>query len=628
MMKVVRSQRLTALGAGACLSTLAVACSFGSVDDTAYESPGPVDPSDSELDSPAQGDEVVSAEDPAGPASGDPGNGSPTADPLADDPGIMDLMADPQFQTDQAQQVLGVLDANCSGCHSASVALGGVADILDFQRLIDGGKLVMGKKEDSAIFTRMKIGTMPPASSQQRPTAGDVALVGDFIDGLVDPNAEECAPLDFMTEDEKYALLLRDILAQDAEDRPFIRYLGATYSSNAGDCGSDLQRQRYALFKMINSVSLNSRIVRPQPIDSDELIYRIDIRDYRWDRPIDLEDDGVVDFDDAWLATIDQVAEYAVEFAGDEADEVKQQTQTAVPFLSINAWVQDATTGDLYYALIDGRQNIKATEADLGIDEEESVEEGTLWRAGFKTSGVSKQDRNLTRQEIGNYQGSYWLSQDFADVASESSFADPLGFAFNGGEAIYNLPNGMQAYYATNDDGDRAVEVPVNIVIDPAQNNGVVTNAASCHSCHNSGMIPFKDTVRQYVESNPLAFDAETYEGVMEQFPQQPDFDRVVEEDSERHLAAVERAGVPRGTADPVSRVFLQFQLGGVDARTAAGELGVSLEVFLENLERLDPVLSPLAIGGQVERTQFTAVFVDSYCIMQSSSQNRPANCQ
>lgn len=540
--------------------------------------------------------------------------------------GMMSDFGNDEFITDLALQAQGVLKLNCAGCHSNGVALGGVSEILDYQALVNGGKLVLGNKEDSTLFSRMAAGTMPPASSSQRPSDGDIALVGEFIDGL--SGGENCEPVAFMTMDDKYELMLDDILAQDIDDREFIRYLGADYASNAGVCGSALQRQRYSLFKLINSVSLNSRITQPVAIDSDQLIFRIDIRDYNWDRAIDLEDDGIVDFEDAWLATLDQVGEYAIEFEGAEADQLKLQTGVAVPFLSINAWVQDVTTGDLYYALIDGRQNINATQLDLGVDEQESIDEGTLWRAGFKTSGVSKQDRNLTRQEVGNYRGSYWLSQDFADVGSESSFADPLGFAFNGGEAIYNLPNGLQAYYATDDDGNRAVEVPVNIVIDPAQNNGVVTNAASCHSCHNGGMIPFRDTVRDYVLTNKVGFDAETIEGVEEQFPVQADFNRVVEEDSERHLSAVERAGVPRGTPDAVSRVYLQFQLGDIDASTAAGELGIELDDLLGNMGLLDPVLAPLSVeGGVVDRAKFTEVFFDSLCRMQSFSENRPANC-
>jgi hypothetical protein len=394
-----------------------------------------------------------------------------------------------------------------------------------------------------------------------------------------------------------------------------------------------LQRQRFALFKMINSVSLNTRITQPQAIDANELVYRIDIRDYDWDRPMDLEDDGIVDFDDGWEAILAadglQNGQYAVEFEGDEADELKLQTGEAIPYLPVNAWLQEVTTNDLYYVLIDGRQNINDTEVDLGVDELASIEEERFFRAGFSTSGVSKQERAVTRQDIGEYFGNYWLSQDFADnVGNESLYSDPLDFEFNGGEAIYSLPNGMQAYYATDDDGNRVSEVPANIVIDPAQNNGTVTNAASCHSCHNAGMIPFTDTVRPFVLANPQLFDAETFEAVQEEYLEVEEFNRIVEADSKMHVDAVERAGVPRGTPDPISRVFLKFDLGNVTAEIAAGELGVPVDVLRDNITRLDPRLGNLQVeGGYVDRNTFSDTFFDSICIMQSFSQNRPANC-
>src|SRR5690606_35880858 len=107
----------------------------------------------------------------------------------------------------------------------------------------------------------------------------------------------------------------------------------------------------------------------------------------------------------------------------------------------------------------------------------------------------------------------YWISFDFDGgnggdgaegferrVANESIFSNPLDFAFAGGEAIFSLPNGLQGYYVAAANGDRLAAAPIGVVIDHTQNNGIVTNGASCHSCHNAGMITFTDTVRQYVE--------------------------------------------------------------------------------------------------------------------------------
>ncbi|HWO14032.1 MAG TPA: hypothetical protein VNN80_31225, partial [Polyangiaceae bacterium] len=235
----------------------------------------------------------------------------------------------------------------------------------------------------------------------------------------------------------------------------------------------------------------------------------------------------------------------------------------------------------------------------------------------------------------------YWISFDFdggnggdgangfeQNVANESIFADPLDFAFAGGEAIFSLPNGMQAYYVAAANGLRLAEAPIGVVIDPAQNNGLVTNGASCHSCHNIGMITFTDSVRQYVIDNRVEFDNDTYEDVLEQYPTADAFKRQMDLDSEVHLNATEQAGVPRGTPDPISRVYLDFQLGNIDARLAAGELGVTQEVLERNLNLLDPRLGNLGEeGGYVDRNIFEAVFLDSVCVLQSVQDNGPVGC-
>src|SRR5690606_15958463 len=150
--------------------------------------------------------------------------------------------------------------------------------------------------------------TMPPADQrpQLTPTPSQIELVGQFIDELVLPgSAPPCSPLPLRDVDSQIRLLRDDIAARDERQQPFTRYLTVSYSSNAGDCGRTLERQRLALFKGINSVSTSTTIARPVAIDAEQTIYRIDIRDYDWDRPIDLEDNDVsdpanIDFADGW----------------------------------------------------------------------------------------------------------------------------------------------------------------------------------------------------------------------------------------------------------------------------------------------------------------------------------------
>jgi hypothetical protein len=631
--------RAIALGIGA--SALAMACSFGGVEgdegDSANPGPveGPIDPG---------------TPDGPGKVTNPPG-GVDKPDPI-EEPTTTDYDPNNQpFSTEEGKVIQDILRVNCGNCHTGAGASGDMGYVLNLGELIKNGKVVPGNKEDSQIFVRMQQQTMPPAFEQkQRPTYGQIDLVGKFIDELelADPSPCTDSPA-FLDIDAQIEAMADDMSGLDSEDQPFTRYLTVTYSSNAGECGRALQRQRYALFKGINSVSTDTRVHQLEAIDADETIYRIDIRDFDWDRDMDLEDDGVVDFKDAWDAIIadESASPYAVEYQGDQADDLKLESATPVPFLPVNAFIQAVEFGDLYYTLIGGKANLFRFEEDvLKIDTKAEIADDNLMRAGFSNSGVSKQERVLNRFDSGIAGGlNYWISFDFnggnggdrdfvaagieEDVANENIYQNPLDFAFAGGEAIFSLPNGLQAYYVANAAGARLATAPVGVVIDPAQNQGLVTNGASCNSCHNAGMITFTDTVRQYVEANKRDFDNDTYESVMAQYPSAKVFKDRMDKDSAVHVAALEQAGVPAKVPDAISRVYLDFQLGDITLDLAAGELSVPAEQLKRDLTLLDPRLSVLKDeGGAVSRSIFDATFFDSVCILHNVNDNAPANCQ
>jgi mono/diheme cytochrome c family protein len=632
----VRNGQFRAITLGIGVSALAMACSFG------------------EIDGSDQFDDVVPAQTDAnqpGPASNDDGavidSSTPAstvkpADPNQAPPAVYNPDEDP-FTTEKGKQVRAIIETNCGNCHSNGANFGGMNYILDVPELIKVGKIIPGDAAASQLFVRMQQQSMPPAFIRdQRPTPGQIDVVGQFIDELPVPEKLKCTALPYVGYDEMISAMARDVSQLDETVKPFTRYLTVTYASNAGQCGLNLQRQRFALFKGINSVSTSTKVVQPVAIDENELIFRVDIRDYDWDRDIDLEDDGVVDFNDGWDAIVDKAGAYAVEFAGDQADDLKLDTGTAVPFLAVNAFIQVTETDDLYYSLIGAKANLFTFEKDvLGIDTVKEIADENLMRAGFSNSGVSKQERVLNRfDSILGPNNAYWISFDFDggnggavaggdfNRANESIYQDPLGFQFAGGEAIFNLPNGMQAYYVANNLGARLGEAPVGVVIDPSQNNGLVVNGASCHTCHNAGMITFTDTVKSYVVENKREFDNETFDAVMAIYPDAQQFQAQMDADSRLHLTSVEKAGIPIGTPDGISRVFLDFKDGNVNLALAAGELGVTQAELKQNLNLLDPRLGNLGKeGGYVPRTIFTDTYTDAICILQAVGNNAPLNC-
>lgn len=642
--KPVRRQfRTFTLGVG--VSVFAAACSFGEIDSESPFDPNVGAPTDTTDVGEEPGPDTVDGPDTVNETPDTRTDEEPTDEPDPYD-------ANNPFTSDIGKQAKAILEANCGSCHAYGAAQGNFSYMLDFAELVKSKKVVPGTKEDSQLFVRMQQQSMPPAYIRdQRPTFGQIDVIGQFIDQL-EPLAGDCVQVaPFLTNDEAITLMAEDIARLDAVDQPFTRYLTITYESNNADaCERSVQRQRYALFKGINSVSTNVSVGNPEPVSgSNELIYRIDIRDYDWDRQIDLLDDGTILFNDGWDAIVDggtvnaarqlipNSNEYAVEYQGDQADDLKLDAATAVPFMPVNAFIQFTEVNDLYYTLIGARANLFVYEEEvLQIVQADELADGNMMRAGFSNSGVSKQERVLNRFD-NNVAGNlaYWISFDFdggngngdIDLANESIYDDPLGFAFAGGEAIFNLPNGLQAYFVAAADGTRLGEAPVGVVIDPAQNNGLVTNGASCHSCHNAGLITFEDKVKQYVIQNSRKYDRATYESVLEVYPDADVFKAAMDRDSATHVNAVAEAGVPADAPDAISRVFLDFQLGNVTAEIAAAELGVTKDELLRDLDNLDPILSPLESGGHVDREQFTSVYLDSLCEMQAVSENQPVGC-
>jgi len=336
-----------------------------------------------------------------------------------------------------------VLATNCGTCHGSALQLdeasGGMNYIDDIDELVDNGKIIPLNSKESRIIERMREGSMPPPSSQ-RPRVSDdqIDVVAQFIDNPrfwpgIDAGDTSC-PDQLFTFDDLYSAIARDLQDQDADDALTTRYISLTNRFTAGVCkDTALDRERNALFKMVNMLSTETTVVQPEPINSDETIYRINLEDYGWDLPVTVvnQDGSTTDFTDKWEAIIANDL-YAVEFVGDDADDAKLDSNTTVPVLFADSLLDAATIGNVYYALID--VNVQDTLDnfilnDLDIDVVANLEDEDQVRAGTTKSRISRQDRVVQRDEINVRQGVLWQSFDFEDDANDSIFEDPFNFA-------------------------------------------------------------------------------------------------------------------------------------------------------------------------------------------------------
>jgi hypothetical protein len=357
-------------------------------------------------------------------------------------------------------------------------------------------------------------------------------------------------------------------------------------------------------------------------VNPEETLYRIDLRDFGWDRAVSV--DGQT-FADVWAA-IAANNPYAVEFVGDDADDAKDDTQTAFPIMFSDQMMDVAIIGNLYYAIIevDVNQPLNTFITDtLGIDVAQNIVDEEQIRAGTTQSRISRQDRLVERDDIEVRLGALWQSFDFEDNANESIFEDPFNFTPGGTEAIFTLPNGMLGFIIADAAG--AIVEDSDILLDTNQNNFRAITSVSCSNCHATGFIPVVDEVRDIAIANARDIglnrdEVEQLEGI---YVSPQEFARQVTEDSQGfYQAALQRADLPIQGGDPVSSVFLRFDQD-ITIKDAAGDLGLTPDDLKQNLDLLNPVLSVLD-RGTLDRDDFTALYVDSLCILSTPLENQP----
>lgn len=421
--------------------------------------------------------------------------------------------------------------------------------------------------------------------------------------------------------DELYSLIENDLRAE-GDDAVTLRYISLSNRSSQGICSEDLEADRAAMIKALNSLSTELGVAVPEAIDDDNLVYRIDLGDYGWDQPTSV--DGVA-FVDKWEAII-AASPYAIEMEGDEADEAKLAAATAVPVLFADALIDVASIGNLYYALIGIGESEDELLAQLGINEDDDI----VLRAGTSSSRLSRQETVTERLEVGDLQGYYWARYDIAqEGVGESIFADPLGFQEDSIAAVFSLPNGFNGYALFDGAGVRVADT--DVLVDQVQRDGRVRNSVSCSQCHQNGLLPISDEVRAYVAENPLDFDADTFEDVQDEFLPQAEIDAVIDGDIAFYRTALARAGLAGEGTDPVSAAYVRFD-GDVTLSVAAGELGVTPEFLEDQLAFLsteaDPILASLRLSS-LRREQFDGAYLAALCALQASSSNRPlaADC-
>ena len=126
---------------------------------------------------------------------------------------------------------------------------------------------------------------MPPEDEKQRPSEKDIAILKEWIKyGAADIAMLRSKGVHPARQNARR--IQADLLDLNENDCRFIRYFTITHLYNAGFSEDELQTYRNGLSKLLNSLSWGRKITRPHPIDPAKTIFRIDLRDYKWNEDI------------------------------------------------------------------------------------------------------------------------------------------------------------------------------------------------------------------------------------------------------------------------------------------------------------------------------------------------------
>ncbi len=475
-----------------------------------------------------------------------------------------------------AQDTYAIFQQSCLICHGPDGAYK-ESLLMEHNALIEKGSVVPGNPDASELYKRLittETAKRMPLGQPQLPARSINTIRNWILAGAPDWTATSTTDGAFISPAKILNTIETHVMSLAPFDRAFARYFTMTHLYNARESTHILQEYRKALYKLINSLSWGSTVTNPQPIDSQGAIFYIDLRHYEWD------------VNDGW-GQIEAEYPYHIPFDAPEQAALKEQLgrlqtemKADIPAIHVDWFVAQASLPPLYHDLLSLPLTDRELETRLEVDVLRNINNAPgvrVWRAGTNNSGVSTNNRVIERHT--SRYGAYWKSYDFAgSVGTQNIFTHPLSFTHDGGEVIFNLPNGLQAYYVTNASGFRLDDAPINIVSNPAASDPTVRNGLSCFGCHTEGMKTFEDEVRAVIESSATP-DAQA----LRLYVEQSEMDALVQKDMERYRIALEATEGEFGGIEPISRFHEVFQ-GTVDASYAAAAVGLETEAFLEKI--------------------------------------------
>ncbi len=519
-------------------------------------------------------------------------------------------------------KVKEIFRSRCLECHGGSAVQGGV-DVLDVAELRELEYATPGEPDASLLYevvveededARMPLG-QPPLEANEIALIRKWIVAGaqDFPADVADSDADPAQMDKYRDPDYLFQQILEHQRSLPLQDRYSYRYFSSHHLLVGGATREELERQRDALFKALNHLSYQHQLVYPEVVNGEiGTLFAVDLRKLNWHRTVaksEAGSDRSQSLNNHDLVLLEYP--YAIVYEASQTYDLLAQEYLRpskmirpVPYVRIDWFCSTATLPPLYHDLLQLPHTLAELEEKLDIDSSDNIAQRIAKRAGMAVSGVSRNNRAVERHPYEH--GAYWKSIDYASSkGTENIFIDPIHLVGTGGEMIFNLPNGLQAYYVADSAGGRLDFAPTSIVTDRLAEDKTVRNGLSCIRCHDRGMKSFEDDVRPAIEliSGSGQIDKRS---ALELYPAGKEMDKLVQTDQDRFLASVEKLlGHPQEDEPltPVSKRFLEAPL---QLHTVAGEMGLKssdeLRVIVRQPRLTGLGLVSLADAGVIRR--------------------------
>jgi hypothetical protein len=445
-----------------------------------------------------------------------------------------------------ARAAFDVLTKHCSRCHQDGRLVDRAKPAKNFGFILDLDRLAKepryinpGSPENSLIFSQIIKQQMPydlynDGKPVPEPTREELGVLAAWISGLGQQQASICETQKFITNSDVIASIAGDLNKTPQGRLKGQRYLTLTHLYNACVEPAAMEAYRQGAVKLLNSLSRSSDVVRLEAVDPQKTILRFNLIDLGWE-------------DADWNDVI-AVYPYKVKPEDKLFGFLTQATDNQLPFVRADWFGFTASQPDLYNKLLKLPADFKALQQQQGLDVDANIQKSVAQRAGAAKSGISQNNRVIERHPIRT--GFFWTTYDFAGTrANQNIFSFPIGpaadgFKHDGQATMFSLPNGFLGYFLTNAAGASINKSPTNILRDPSRSDLTVTNGISCMACHDQGIKPWRDEIRQTVLADRTSFPRAVRDAVESLYPPVERMDSLLADDARRFRGAMERAGL------------------------------------------------------------------------------------